>query len=64
MALNSIEENRLKNYPKWNEVKIINEFKPQKAILTNLHSDLDYKKLKKILPRKVFPAYDGLTIDL
>jgi len=45
-------------------LKFINEFKPKKAILTNLHSDLDYKYLKKKLPKNIVPAYDGLTITL
>ena len=36
--------------------------KPQKTILTNLHSDFDYKKLKKILPKNIIPAYDGLSL--
>ena len=45
-------------------LKLINEFKPEKAILTNLHSDLDYRYLKKILPKNVNPAYDGLSINL
>ena len=45
-------------------LKIIREFKPKKSILTNLHSDLDYQKLKVILPKNVVPAYDGLTINL
>ncbi len=35
--------------------------KPKKTILTNLHSDLDYKYLVKILPKNVFPAYDGMS---
>jgi phosphoribosyl 1,2-cyclic phosphate phosphodiesterase len=43
---------------------LIKKFKPKKAILTNLHSDLDYKFLKDILPKNITPAYDGLTIDL
>ena len=38
-------------------------FKPNKAILTNLHSELDYNNLKKKLPRNVMPAYDGLTFN-
>ena len=42
----------------------INKFKPKKAILTNLHSDLDYQYLKSILPKNVTPAYDGLTVSL
>ncbi len=42
---------------------LINKFKPKKAFLTNLHSELDYNELKKRLPRNIFPAYDGLTIN-
>jgi phosphoribosyl 1,2-cyclic phosphate phosphodiesterase len=45
-------------------LKFINEFKPKKAILTNLHSDLDYGYLKKTLPKNIVPAYDGLTVNL
>ena len=45
-------------------LNFINIFKPKKAILTNLHSDLDYDKLKKILPKNVVPAFDGLSINL
>jgi len=45
-------------------LKLIKLFNPKKAILTNLHSDLDYKKLKSILPKNVIPAHDGLTINL
>jgi phosphoribosyl 1,2-cyclic phosphate phosphodiesterase len=42
----------------------IKKFKPSKAILTNLSPVLDYKELKKLLPKNVMPAYDGLTISL
>ena len=42
----------------------IKKFKPSKAILTNLSPVLDYSELKKILPKDVIPAYDGLTINL
>ena len=45
-------------------LKLIKEFKPKKSILTNLHSDLDYQKLKDILPKNVIPAYDGLRLKL
>ena len=45
-------------------LKFIDLFKPKKAILTNLHSDLDYSYLKKILPKNIIPAFDGLTINL
>ncbi len=44
-----------------NFVKII---KPKKTILTNLHHDIDYNFISSILPRNVFPAYDGLSINL
>lgn len=35
---------------------------PQRAILTNLHVDLDYEALRSELPPGVEPAYDGLTV--
>lgn len=43
---------------------IIKEFKPKKAILTNLSPVLDYKKLKSLIPKNVIPAHDGLTLEL
>ena len=45
-------------------LELIKKLKPKKSILTNLHLDLDYKKLKRRLPKNVVPAYDGLSIDL
>lgn len=42
----------------------IKRIKPARAILTNLHSDLDFKHLLAKLPPHVEPAYDGLTIEL
>ena len=45
-------------------LKMINELKPKKAILTNLSPELDYNYLKKILPKNVVPAHDGLTVNL
>jgi phosphoribosyl 1,2-cyclic phosphate phosphodiesterase len=38
--------------------------KPKRAILTNMHIDLDYETLKRELPAGVEPAYDGMTITL
>ena len=38
----------------------IERFKPQRAILTNLHVDLDYQLLCNELPENVVPAFDGL----
>ena len=45
-------------------LELIKIFSPKKAILTNLHSDLDYTRLKKVLPKNIEPAYDGLKIKL
>ena len=45
-------------------ISFIKLVKPQKAILTNLSPVLDYKVLKKLLPKNVIPAHDGLTIKL
>jgi phosphoribosyl 1,2-cyclic phosphate phosphodiesterase len=36
--------------------------KPKRAILTHLHVDLDYEKLKRELPTHVQPAYDGMVV--
>ena len=43
---------------------IIKKFSPKKAILTNLHTDIDYNEIKKKLPKNVIPAHDGLTLTL
>ena len=43
---------------------IVKQFKPKKAIFTNLSPVSDYKVLKKMLPKNVIPAHDGLTIKL
>lgn len=40
----------------------IDRLTPERAILTNLHTDLDYGRLARELPRGVEPAYDGMRI--
>ena len=48
-------------------MKLIKLINPKKVILTNLHSDMDYKKLKNKLKKKyknIFPAYDGMKINI
>lgn len=40
----------------------IDRLKPKRAILTNMHSDLDYDVLRAKLPAHVEPAYDGLSL--
>ncbi|MBI1187248.1 MAG: MBL fold metallo-hydrolase [Alphaproteobacteria bacterium] len=42
----------------------IDRLKPRRAILTNMHIDMDYRRLAADLPAGVEPAYDGLQIDL
>ena len=41
---------------------LIEEVAPRRAVLTNLHTDLDYATLAKKLPPHVVPAHDGLTL--
>jgi phosphoribosyl 1,2-cyclic phosphate phosphodiesterase len=41
----------------------IERLKPKRAILTNLHIDLDYQTLKAELPAGVEPAYDGMRFE-
>ena len=43
---------------------LIEEVAPRRAILTNLHTDLDYATLARRLPPGVVPAYDGLTASI
>ena len=45
-------------------LEMINKFSPRKAILTNLHTDIDYNEIKKKLPKNIIPAYDGLSVNL
>ena len=42
----------------------ISELKPRKAILTNMHVDLDYETLKGELPEHVEPGFDGMVIEI
>jgi phosphoribosyl 1,2-cyclic phosphate phosphodiesterase len=42
----------------------IERVKPRRAILTNLHADLDYEALRAKLPVNVEPAFDGMTLEL
>jgi phosphoribosyl 1,2-cyclic phosphate phosphodiesterase len=40
----------------------IDRFKPRRAIITNMHSDLDYEVLRLSLPPNVIPAFDGMQV--
>lgn len=42
----------------------IAEVKPGRAVLTNLHTDLDYARLAAELPEGIVPAFDGLRLEL
>ncbi len=37
--------------------------RPRRAVLTNMHVDLDYRTLCKDLPDGVEPAFDGMVVD-
>ena len=41
----------------------IDRLKPRRAILTNMHIDMDYATLCAELPSHVIPAHDGLVIE-
>ncbi len=45
-------------------LELIDRFRPKRAVLTNLHSDLDYKTIASRLPKGVIPAHDGLVLDV
>jgi len=42
----------------------IERFKPRRAIITNMHSDLDYEVMRHRLPDNVVPAYDGMRLEV
>lgn len=42
----------------------IERMKPRRAILTNMHNDMDYATLVNELPPNVEPAYDGLQVQI
>lgn len=37
--------------------------KPERAVLTNMHLDMDYETLRRELPPGVEPAFDGMVLD-
>lgn len=41
----------------------IDRVRPRRAILTNMHIDLDFATLQQELPKGVEPAYDGLVFE-
>ena len=42
----------------------IERIKPRRAILTNMHADLDYAELKARLPAHIEPAFDGMSVTV
>ena len=40
----------------------IDRLKPRRAILTNLHTDLDFETLRRDLPAGIEPAFDGMVV--
>jgi len=42
----------------------IDMIKPNRAVLTNLHTDLDYQALAGRLPAHIEPAFDGLQLTI
>ncbi len=42
---------------------LIARVKPRRAVLTNLHTDLDHDRLAAELPDGIAPAYDGMQLE-
>ena len=42
----------------------IEKVRPRRAILTNMHTDLDYDTLRRSLPDNVEPAFDGMMVPI
>jgi phosphoribosyl 1,2-cyclic phosphate phosphodiesterase len=43
---------------------LIKRVAPKRAVLTNLHADLDYETLRRDLPPGIEPAFDGWTLTV
>ena len=41
----------------------IARIKPRRAVLTNMHVDMDYDEVNRVTPAHVEPAYDGLVLE-
>ena len=44
-------------------LQAIEKVRPKRAILTHMHTDLDYDALKAELPAHIEPAYDGMVFE-
>jgi phosphoribosyl 1,2-cyclic phosphate phosphodiesterase len=42
----------------------IERLAPKRAVITNMHIDLDYDTLHNELPDNIVPAYDGMKLDM
>jgi phosphoribosyl 1,2-cyclic phosphate phosphodiesterase len=42
----------------------IKRMKPRRAIITNMHSDIDYEVFRQELPEDIEPAYDGMQVTV
>ncbi|HEV7326176.1 MAG TPA: MBL fold metallo-hydrolase [Bosea sp. (in: a-proteobacteria)] len=45
-------------------LEAIAQLEPRRAIMTNLHVDLDYASLAKLLPDNIEPAFDGMRLTV
>ncbi|MCW2317437.1 phosphoribosyl 1,2-cyclic phosphate phosphodiesterase [Rhodoblastus acidophilus] len=45
-------------------LEMIDRFRPKRAVLTNLHTDMDYDTLRGQLPEGVEPAFDGMRLTV
>ena len=62
LVIDCLRFNKHPSHFNLNEViELAKLLKPKKTVLTNLHSDLDYKYMLKILPKNIIPGYDGMS---
>jgi phosphoribosyl 1,2-cyclic phosphate phosphodiesterase len=45
-------------------LELIARMRPARAVLTNLHIDMDYETVERTTPDNVTPAFDGMRIDI
>ncbi len=47
-----------------NVFELVDIIKPKKTILTNMNNEIDYIEVKKLLPKNIIPAYDGMSFSI
>lgn len=60
----TLKHNHFKHMKAADIIALIQQIKPERAILTHMNHTFDYDELKQSLPDGIEPGYDGMTIEI